>query len=95
MSITKVCVLDNIHSVAQVYDRLEEAFSLPEYFGRNFDALYDCLSADVEGPMEIRWVDYQQAACRLGEDVVDTLLNIFEDIQMEREDFKLVLGERK
>lgn len=91
MSITKVCVLDNIHSLAQVYDCLEEAFSLPEYFGRNFDALYDCLSTDVEGPFEIRWVNYEQAACHLGEDAVEALLNIFEDIQMEREDFRLVL----
>lgn len=91
MSITKVCVLDNSRSLAQVYDRLEEAFSLPEHFGRNVDALYDCLSTDVEGPMEVRWVDYKQATCYLGEDVVDALLNVFEDIQMAREDFRLVL----
>ena len=35
-----------------VYDYFSEVFDFPEYFGKNLDALYDCLS-EVSEPTEI------------------------------------------
>ena len=32
-----------------MHDALAEAFSLPAYYGRNLDALWDCLSERCEG----------------------------------------------
>jgi ribonuclease inhibitor len=36
--------------IAQVHDYLKEMLEFPEYYGKNLDALYDCLTdlADVE-----------------------------------------------
>jgi len=33
-----------IETVEQVHDRFAQALDLPEYYGRNLDALFDCLT---------------------------------------------------
>ncbi|MBQ3390203.1 MAG: barstar family protein [Firmicutes bacterium] len=45
---------------ADLYDLLEEALPLPDYFGRNLDALYDVLS---EIP-EAMWIRFRDLECR-------------------------------
>ena len=40
--------LKNAKTRAELYDRLEKVLPLPDYFGRNLDALYDCLSEITE-----------------------------------------------
>ncbi len=37
--------LRNVNSPEQLHDVLEEALPLPEYYGRNLDALYDILTS--------------------------------------------------
>ena len=41
-----------IHSRAALHDSLMEQLDLPEYYGRNLDALFDCLT-ELEEPCEI------------------------------------------
>lgn len=36
----------------RAHDHLENELGLPDYYGRNLDALYDCLSSEV-GELEI------------------------------------------
>ncbi len=50
-------VLDGtvILSVKAFYDEIAKVMPLPDYFGRNLDALADVLTTDVEGPFEIIW----------------------------------------
>ena len=40
------CVIHGaaIHDWDELYDRLASELALPEWFGRNLDALYDCLT---------------------------------------------------
>lgn len=42
----KDCIIhgDQISDWDTLYDQLSEDLALPEWFGRNLDALYDCLS---------------------------------------------------
>jgi ribonuclease inhibitor len=47
--------LSGIASLAEAYDRFQQALNLPQHFGRNLDALWDALSTDVAGPFAIRW----------------------------------------
>lgn len=45
--------LSNVLNRAQLHDLLSEALCLPAYYGRNLDALWDCLTGDLETPCEI------------------------------------------
>ncbi|MCC7045894.1 MAG: barstar family protein [Alphaproteobacteria bacterium] len=40
-------------TVDALHDRLARGLALPAHYGRNLDALWDCLMVDVKGPVEI------------------------------------------
>jgi len=52
---TARCILDlaQVRSVAQLHDALARDLALPAHYGRNRDALWDSLTTDVKGPVEI------------------------------------------
>ncbi len=86
----KSCTLDGkaIRSLNDLYDQLSKQLSLPEHFGRNLDALWDVLSADIEGPFEIEWKHANDSKKALGKDF-DRAVKLLKELQEERNDFKL------
>lgn len=48
--------LSNVSEKAQMHDMLFEALRLPAYYGRNLDALWDCLTSDLQIPCEIHLI---------------------------------------
>ena len=48
-------VLDGLElrSLEEVHDRFAQALALPEWYGRNLDALFDCLT-DLGEPVTVR-----------------------------------------
>lgn len=74
-----------------IYSALQRELGLPAHFGRNLDALYDSLTGDVPGPIEIVWKDHAWARPRLGADY-DRLMTTLRDVENEREDFRVVLA---
>lgn len=50
-----ICILDgnNITDKKTLHDTLAGSLRLPDWYGRNLDALYDCLS-DIQEETEIR-----------------------------------------
>lgn len=92
----KRCELRNIASVAQFYDELARQLPLPAHFGRNLDALWDVLTGDLEGPLEIVWVNAAAARALLGEDY-PKLAGLLEDAAAERGDLtvRLLPGEKQ
>lgn len=46
-----------VRSEADFHDAIVEALRLPPHYGKNLDALWDVLSADVERPLRIIWRD--------------------------------------
>ena len=40
--------LDGLETMEEVQDRFARALDLPEYYGRNLDALFDCLTEQTE-----------------------------------------------
>lgn len=73
-----------IKTQEQLYDYLERAFDLPDYFGRNMDALWDCLLYWYDDkttivlknvnklPNEMKWL-------------AEIMLTLFDDLQKEDE----------
>ena len=42
-----------IKNEAALHDALEKGLGLPAHYNRNLDALWDCLTRDVKGPVTI------------------------------------------
>lgn len=60
-------VLDGreLPSMEAVHDRFAQALVLPEWYGRNLDALFDCLT-DLREPVTVRLLSREVLEDRLG-----------------------------
>ncbi len=54
-----------IETREQLHDTLAQQLSLPEYYGRNLDALFDCLT-DLSEDTELRLVHGEELFAHLG-----------------------------
>ena len=63
----RICILDgeNILNKEMLHDTLAAALDFPDWYGRNLDALYDCLT-DLAEETEIRFRNEQALAEHLG-----------------------------
>lgn len=86
----KHCVLRDIRTLAQFYDELARQLAFPPHFGRNLDALWDVLTGEVAGPLEIVWEESEQAQANLGVDYAKLII-LFNDLAAERDDFTFTL----
>lgn len=59
---------------------LKQELNLPAYYGENLDALWDCLTTDVQLPITIEWVDFQKSKDSLG-DYAENTLEIFNEAE--------------
>ena len=57
---------ENINNKEELHSYLKEKLALPDYYGKNLDALYDCLT-EWRSPAEIRMVHFESLQQRLGE----------------------------
>lgn len=62
-----ICVLDgnNIPNRETLHDTLASSLQLPDWYGRNLDALYDCL-LDIQEETEIRLLHEEALEDHLG-----------------------------
>ncbi|HNW60358.1 MAG TPA: barstar family protein [bacterium] len=88
----KRCVLQGreLASMERLYDELARQLEFPAWFGRNLDALWDLLTTDIPGPIRIRIRQPQSAKRLLGADY-DRVLDLFKEVEEERDDFKVVV----
>ncbi len=82
----------SVHSLDELYDEIARQLPLPDYFGRNLDALWDVLSTDIEGPVEMVWGDAEHSKRSMGKDY-ERVVFLLRDLTAEREDFRIVFGE--
>ena len=57
---------------------LKQELKLPNHYGENLDALWDCLTTDIQLPITIEWVDFQKSKDLLG-DYAENTLEIFNE----------------
>lgn len=84
----KHCRLTDIRSLDRLYDELARQLGFPDHFGRNLDALWDVLTTDIEGPVEIVWEDPEISRAALGDDYA-RLVSLLEEAVTERGDMTL------
>ncbi len=78
----------SIHSLDDFYGEIARKLRFPDYFGRNLDALWDVLTTDVKGPVELAWEDSEASKKSMGEDF-EKVAALLRDVGKEREDFKV------
>jgi ribonuclease inhibitor len=76
----------SIRSLDRFYDEIALLFNFPDYFGRNLDALWDLLTTDIKGPVELIWEDSATSKKSMGKDFA-RISALLRDIEKEREDF--------
>jgi ribonuclease inhibitor len=80
----------NCRSLDAAYDILARDLGFPARFGRNLDALWDCLTADVPGPYAI--VVENAAALKRALGVKGpALLALLKDVRRARSDARITL----
>ena len=74
----KVVELDgrDFKDIECTHNILKEKFELPEYYGKNFDALWDCLTGWIDVPIRIKWDNYNESYKQLGK-YADKMRNKF------------------
>ena len=90
MSVKTQIQLRQIRTLHDIYQQLGEQIELPAEFGANLDALYDFLSTDLAGPIQIHWLDCQPSLILLGKKDATAIVNLFQDIADERDDFEFI-----
>jgi len=82
-----------VRSLDVFYDEIARQLDFPEHFGRNLDALWDVLSADIEGPIEVVWEHPEFSRLEMGAEF-DRVLAVLKEVEKSRKDFRVRLGKR-
>lgn len=86
----KRCRLTDIRTKDQFYEELARQLDFPPHFGRNLDALWDVLTADIEGPVEVVWEQADTSKAVMGNDFAK-LAELLKEVAAERGDFTFTL----
>lgn len=73
---------EKITSIEQLHDVLFKQLNLPHYYGRNLDALWDCVTGYISLPTVVIWNNFQSTRNSLGE-YADRVLEVFKSAESE------------
>ena len=86
MSLTR-CVLTDVRSMDDVYQQMAQQLPLPAHFGKNLDALWDALSTDLPGPLEIVWHRPQTLGAHTND-----LIELLREAEQSRDDLSFLIA---
>lgn len=75
---------DGIKSLWTLHEYFKEVFNLPDYYGHNMDALWDCLDCSFEFPTTIVLKNIEKIPSEMNE-ATEIMLELFEDLQRDNE----------
>ena len=83
-----------IATADDVYDAFSDQLALAPEFGRNLDALWDVLTVDVAGPLEIVWQDAARSRARFG-DGFEPFERLLRDLALVRSDVQVRIDDER
>ena len=63
----------------EYYDLIQKEFNLPNWFGKNADALWDMLTGFIETPCEIDLIGFNKNENDYNKSIIDLINSCFED----------------
>ena len=75
---------NGINSLWTLHEYFKEVFNLPDYYGHNMDALWDCLDCSFEFPTTIVLKNIEKIPSEMNE-ATEIMLELFEDLQRDNE----------
>lgn len=83
---------ESIISISDLHKELKEQLGLPDYYGENLDALWDCLTSWVNMPLVIEWKHVEKSRVYLG-DQASAYLQLFREAEEELDGFQFKTDE--
>ncbi|MEC1671706.1 barstar family protein [Bacillus mojavensis] len=85
------CRWEGFENKEGLHDVLKDKLDLPDYYGKNLDALWDCLTGWIELPQTLVWRNFESSKKFLGS-YADNTLEVLQRAQKELEDeFKIIV----
>lgn len=75
-----------INSIESFHFEVKSSLNLPEYYGENLDALWDCLTGCIETPLTLIWSDFEISKANLPE-FTEKALEVFKEAEKEVKGF--------
>ena len=75
---------NGIKSLWTLHEYFKEVFNLPDYYGYNMDALWDCLDCSFEFPTTIVLKNIENIPSEMNE-TTEIMLELFEYLQRDNE----------
>jgi len=87
-----VIVIDGniIRTEELFHKKLKEVFNFPNYYGENFDALWDMFTAWIEYPLFLVIKNYEPLSENMG-DKFNVLIKVLEQAEIELEGFNYIM----
>jgi ribonuclease inhibitor len=64
-----------------LHELLKHQLGLPDYYGKNLDALWDCLTGWIDLPLIVEWRGFTEARHAVGE-YLDKVLETFRQVEV-------------
>lgn len=74
-----------IENLGILYDELSEKLKLPDYFGRNLDALWDVLTGEIDLPVSVHFINLNEQQLAIFHDVIELFVEASEELEEELE----------
>ncbi len=79
-----------INTVNDFHTEIAALLRLPEWYGRNLDALWDLLTGHVDTNVKLIWKNHSVSKDRLGNEF-DKIISVFLDLRKSEPDFEFIL----
>lgn len=85
----EVIILDGkeFDSIERIHSILKQKLHLPDYYGENLNALWDCLTGWINLPIKIHWINFECSKKFVG-NFADELLKTFREAEDELDGFE-------
>ena len=71
-----------IRTVGDFYEAFAQIEGVPQWFGRNLDALWDTVTGLLDGPVTLNWFNADASAEAMGDDF-ETLVSLLRNAERE------------